>query len=181
MAGTVRILATLAILWSAAPIAAGGAVLPPPIAQAAGGDVECYSPDIEHKTCGSMDSFTLKANGSIKQIGTAVLVRSPAIVSSMESAVTIKAGRVCVFVTLEAVGHATFTIDGVQATPEQTAKLRDRMQTASRPLYNREICAAYVTDGDTLRTEVSVDGVAQPSANEHFIWIPASDGYKVHP
>jgi hypothetical protein len=88
---------------------------------------------------------------------------------------------VCGYITLEAVGQATFTIDGASATSEQTAKLRDRLQSNYRPFYNREICNRNVADGEGLKSEVSLDGVVQPSIGERVTWVSPSDGYKVQP
>ena len=176
-----RIAVSLTTLCFAAPFAAHCASLPLPIAPATQGKVECYMPDVEHKTCHSLVSYLLKADGSIASTETMVLVRSPVIIISMPHAVTVKGDKVCGYIALDDVGLATFTIDGTPATPEVTAKLRDRLQANYRPLYNREICTRYVNDADGTKSEVSIDGVVQPSGVERVAWVSPSDGYKVQP
>ena len=171
----------LTLLGLMAPLAAHGATLPPPIAQASEGMVECYVPSHSFKSCRSMASYALKPDGSITSTSTTLLVPKPVVIMTADSAVTIKDRQVCGYVTLESLGQASFTVDGAPASAEQTAKLRDHLQTGYKPLLGKEICTGYAAAGDAMMTTVTIGGVAQPSLGDLVIWVSPSDGYKVQP
>ena len=169
------------LLCLAALDSAHAATSSAPLAPASEGKVECYLPDAQRKTCHSLISYVLKADGSASSNETMVLLRSPVILISMPHDVLVKGDKVCGFITFDDVGRATFTIDGAPASDEQTAKLRDRLQSNYRPLYNKEICTRHLHDVDGTKSEVSIEGVVQPSGVELVAWVSPSDGYKVQP
>jgi hypothetical protein len=171
----------LVVLGVMAPVVAQSATLPPPLAQASQGRVECYVPSHSFKSCRSMASYALKADGSITSTSTTLLIHKPVVIMTADSAVTIKDRQVCGYVTLESLGQASFTVDGAPATPEQTAQLRDHLQTGYKPLLGKEICTGYSAAGDAMMTTVTIGGVAQPSQGDLVIWVSPSDGYKVQP
>jgi hypothetical protein len=67
-------------------------------------------------------------------------------------------------------------IDNKPATAEQTAGLVQSLETAEASILGKEICTAYVPDGDALLAKATVGGVAQPDV-QHVIWISDADGY----
>jgi hypothetical protein len=52
--------------------------------------------------------------------------------------------------------------------------LRSQLGPAFAPVLNKEICTAYPKDGDDLKAEATMEGVAQPSTK--VIWVKPDDG-----
>ena len=59
-----RVFWFLAIVWAACS-PAEGASLDSPIAPAAQGQLQCYTPDVARRTCRSLAAYKSKANGAI--------------------------------------------------------------------------------------------------------------------
>src|SRR5437899_11866948 len=74
---------------------AQAASLPDPIAPAANGQLQCYSPDTARKTCNSLASYKPGANGTIDNIAVVLISKDPVITMEAVSPVEIKAGKVC--------------------------------------------------------------------------------------
>src|SRR5260221_465758 len=80
----------------AAPILpAFAASLPDPIAPAASGQLQCYSPDITRKTCSSLASYKPGANGTIDNGAVVLIWNDPVITMEIVSPIEVKASRVC--------------------------------------------------------------------------------------
>jgi hypothetical protein len=164
------------------PVAATGAVLPPPIADAAREKLQCYQPDMVRKTCRSMASYGSDASGKIINPATVLISARPAIVMATTTRVVVRAGRVCGVIRQEDVAAAEFTVDGLPATPEQTTMLREQVAVIQKPMIGPEICTAYVRDGAMLVAKATIGGVAtKPAMDQKVIWVTPTEGYRVAP
>ena len=95
--------------------------------------------------------------------------------------VTIRASRVCGYIRPKDIEAAEFTIDDTPATVTQTAMLRKKISVAQKGVFGREICTAYVLEGNVLMARASIGGVAQPTMDQKVIWVSPEDGFKVQP
>ena len=164
------------------PVASTGAALPPPIADAARGRLQCYQPDVVRKTCRSLASYGIDANGKIINPATVLISARPAIVMATTTYVVVRAGRVCGVIRQEDVAAAEFTVDGLPATAEQTTMLREQIAIIRKPMIGPEICTAYVRNGAMLVAKATIGGVAtKPAMDQKVIWVTPTEGYRVAP
>ena len=161
--------------------AAVGAPLPPPIAPAADGQLQCYAPDVARKTCQSLAAYRQGPDGVIYNPATVLISQTPPIVMRTVTPVTIKREQVCGYVRPEDIDAAQFTVNGVAATPDQTKALRQNVATAEKGLFGREICTAYVAAGEGWTAKASIDGAPQPAMDQKVIWVSPSAGFEVKP
>ena len=50
-----------------------------------------------------------------------------------------------------------------------------------RSHIDKDVCTTFVPDGSSFRTQLAMDGVAQPQGKETFIWVRPNEGYAVGP
>lgn len=151
------------------------------LAPAREGAMQCYTPNIERRTCRAIATYTFAADGAIDSGGHAVISPQPVIIMTANSPVVVRDGAVCGPFTLADLERATFTVDGRPASLEETAFIRE--QVAQAPgIIDTEVCSTYtLTEGGVYRTEATVDGVAQPDFTDTVIWVRPEDGYTVAP
>lgn len=174
-----RLTFMLAVLSS--PTAYGDASLSPPISDAATGRLQCYQPDTARKTCQSLASYRIDKAGKIVNSTTVLLSPSAPVAMTTATEIKIRSGQVCGYVTPEGLAAATFAVGDEPATAKQTAILRERTSAAQRGVFGREVCTAYIADGNSIIAKTTLGGVAQPAWDQKVIWVSPGEGYKVAP
>jgi hypothetical protein len=103
------------------------------------------------------------------------------IVMRASTPVEARSGAVCGNVRARDIEASTFTIAG-QPVPQQMVQLASpQILSLLRSHIDKEVCAAFVPNGSSFTTELTVDGVAQPQGSESFIWVRPNEGYAVGP
>lgn len=152
------------------------------LAPARHGELQCYTPNTQAKTCGALAGYTFGAHGDITNTGDVAIYPNPVIVVHMTNRVEVRNGAVCGPMRQEDIDHATFTIDGQPATEEQNASMRTQFAQAAASMINVDVCTSYTPAPDgTLRAEATVDGTAHPEMAQTVIWVHPGDGYTVAP
>jgi len=152
-----------------------------PIAPAAQGKMQCYSPDVVAKTCAGIGSFKFAPNGVIENQAEALLSSSPAIVMRSVYTVRIKGRLECTKVRPRDLAAASFVVDGRLASPAETAALRSNIQAANTSVIGREACEGYLPGGEALTARMIVGGTPRPDLDRKMIWVSPEDGYQVAP
>lgn len=103
------------------------------------------------------------------------------IVMRTSTSVEVRSGAVCGSVRARDIEASTFTIAG-QSVPQQMVQFASpQILSVLRSHIDKEVCAAFVPNGSSFSTQLTVDGVDQPQVSETFIWVRPNDGYKVGP
>ena len=155
--------------------------LGPPLKPANKGRVQCYSPDPVKKTCKSISGYRMTEKGAIESIATVLVTGSPLVTMETITTIEIVEGRLCSQAKGQDIQGSNFTVDGRAAEFSQSRQLVKDALTASRSLLGRIVCTAFVTDADTVKAKVSVDGALRPDLEQPVIWVSQDDGYKVGP
>ena len=176
---------TSSVYLSAALILAAAQSAPAvtdPLGPARSGQLQCFSPDISRKMCNALARYTWGPTNTI--LTSADILMAPAsllIVMRTSSSVEVRSGAVCGRVRARDIEAATFTIAG-RPVPQQMVQLASpQILSVMRSHLNQEICATFVPNGATFRTEVAIDGAARPDISDTFIWVPPNEGYAVGP
>jgi hypothetical protein len=152
-----------------------------PIAPAAEGKMQCYSPDVVAKTCAGIGVFKFAPNGVIENQAEALLSSSPAIVMRSVYTVRIKGRLECTRVRPRDLAAASFVVDGRLASPAETAALRSNIAAANTSVIGREACEGYLPGGEALTARMIVGGTPRPDLDRKMIWVSPADGYQVAP
>ena len=175
-----RILAFLAAMAvSALPAHAGS--LPDPIAPAAMGQLQCYSPDTTYKTCKAIASFKSGASGTTEYVLSQLSSKPITIIVKTVSPVEIKAGKVCGTAQEKDIDAARIFAVGHVLDPKQVAQLRQQLKIALHEFFGHETCTAYEPEGNALVARATIDGVPMRGPEQRVIWVSPSDGYTVSP
>jgi hypothetical protein len=169
----------LVVALSVGVASAEAAPLPAPIAKASDGSLQCYSPNVQTKSCRSLSTYQRRADGTLVNPATVLISNSPAITMTAATTVQIKNGQVCGALRADDIAAARFQISGGTAGPELNAKLRRVVASSMKGVIGKEICTAYISVAGVLTAKASVDGAH--AVSEPVIWVSPSDGYKVQP
>ncbi len=150
-----------------------------PIRATLAGQAQCYSPDVERKACASIASYE-RVDDRIINRAVVLISKSPVVTIETAGTVTISNGAICGAVTERDLRAAKLLVDGKAVEPQMAASVLERMVGTMLPVLNKEICTAYVADGDMLLGKVSIDGAKQ-TENEHVRWVRRADGFSVKP
>jgi len=161
-------------------MAAQAGELPAPIAQAAGGEMQCYQPNPATKSCQSLAGYRAGANGAIENTAVVMIAPKPLIIMETVTPVEIKNGQVCGKSQAQDITTAKLTMDGKPVEGPQADAMRQRIGAAFAPMLGHEICTAYVPDGDGFIGKATDNG-APMSVSLKVIWVSPGDGYKVGP
>ena len=167
-------------LFVAAAFGTAAAAAPPnPLALAEKGQLQCYRPDVQKKTCQSIAAYRPTGPGTYDN--QALVALAPNATLETNSPVVIKAGAVCGFVRAQDVLAGTLRVDGRIVEPDKAKPVLERVAQAMAPLADKEICTGYEPSGADFTTKVTVDGKEQPGLKETVKWISPSEGYTVTP
>lgn len=148
-----------------------------PIARANGGELQCYRPNLEKKTCQSIASYRRTGPGTY--INAALLPLGEGVTLETRSPVAIKKGAVCGSITREEILAGTLRVPNQIISPETAKPLLERVADAIGPIVGKEICTRYAPLGADFIAKASIDGLYQPDKDIVVKWIAATDGYTV--
>lgn len=152
------------------------------LAPARAGQIQCYEPNVQAKTCQSISGFSPGPGGAIINTSDSVINPSnPIIVMRTISPVTIRNNAICGPLTNEDIGRARFTIDGHAATEADTQQLRTALTQQLAPLIGQETCITLTPVNDGLRADTAIAGRARPDLAQRVMWVRADEGYRVAP
>jgi hypothetical protein len=148
-----------------------------PIARANGGELQCYRPNIEKKTCQSVASYRRTGPGTY--INTALLPLGDGATLETRTPVLIKGDAVCGSITRRQVLAGTVRAANQIIAPERAKPLLESVADAISPLFGKEFCTRYEPSGADFIAKASIDGVYQPDKDTIVKWIAPTDGYTV--
>jgi hypothetical protein len=161
----------------AATAGAPEGVIADPIARSNGGELQCYRPNVEKKTCQSIASY--KQTGPGTYINTALLPLGEGVTLETRSPVIIKGGAVCGSITREEILAGILRAPNQVIAPEMAKPLLRRVADAISPIVGKEICTRYERSGADFIAKGSIDGMYQPDKDTVVKWIAPNDGYAV--
>ena len=157
------------------------ASLPDPIAPASSGQLQCYTPDTARKTCASLASYTLRADGGIDNGATVMISPSPIVTMQTISRVEIRNGQICGKILSADIQNASFAVNGIDVDATRAMPLRQQVLKTLAAMLNKQVCTAYIRQNDgALIAKATLDGRALPD-DQRVIWVSPNDGYKVAP
>jgi hypothetical protein len=153
--------------------------LPPPLAQAASGQLQCYQPNTVNKSCHSLAGYRMTVDG-IVNTAVAMLSAKPLITMETVTRVEIKEGQVCGKTHPHDIETAKLLMNGSPVSTQIAETLRKQLIAGLQSEFDHEICTAYIPDGDGFIAKATDNGVPIP-AEPRMIWVSPGDGYKVAP
>lgn len=150
-----------------------------PLAQARAGKLQCVNPNTTAKTCQALASYTVRADGSFDSVTTTLLAPAPLITMVTKSSGKVEGNLVCGPILAKDYADSTFLMDGAAMDPAMAEGIKAQVTGAITPMIGKKGCSNEKAEGDVLVAEVTLDGTARPDLSQKYIWVGASDGYKV--
>ena len=166
----------IAMLSAAVPALAGV----DPLAPARSGELQCYSPKPEKKTCQALAGYTFGANGILNQ-AEVLLSPDPLVVLKTVTKVTVSNGAVCGPFRKEEIDAGTIVLNGKPLDDVRSAKVKAQLVAALATRLGKEVCTTYVASGTGFTATATLDGVADATGPQTVIWVSPSDGFRVGP
>lgn len=152
-----------------------------PLAEGLAGKIQCYRPNVEKKTCGALSSYSTRRDGAILNTAEVMLSSNPVVVMRTTSTVTVKGEAVCGPVRKQDIDRATITVNGSELPDDKAVAARAQIAGAFKEMFGKEVCTAYVPNGDKFTAQVTLDGKLKPEYAQTVIWVKPEDGYTVGP
>lgn len=154
-----------------------------PLIPAQAGELQCYSPNTEKKTCRSLATYKEDESGGYANTAVVLLSNSRAITLETITEVKLIDGAVCGKILAEDILRGTIKADGNSMPAERVASVLDQVAKAmaERSLTGHEICTRYETTSERLTAKASIDGVYHPELDQPVVWVKPTDGYTVAP
>ena len=149
------------------------------LANAEKGQLQCYRPDIQKKTCQSIASYRRIAPGTYDN--KALLPLGHGATLETHAPVVVRGNAVCGYVRSADVIAGEIKVGSAVLPADRAKPVLEHIAQALAPLANEEICTRYQPSAGELTAKVSVNGVYQPDKDETVKWIHPADGYTVTP
>ena len=169
----------LALLAAAAVSSANAYV--GPLAPAGKGMAQCYVPNTVSKTCASMATYHLNAEGSFTNKAMVLISKSPPAILEMNTNVQVKNGAVCGRIREENITSARLTVNGADVPEVQAGPVLAQIASGMAAVVGHEICTSYVQSGGQLVAKATMDGMPKPDQDQVMSWVSPADGYRVAP
>jgi hypothetical protein len=150
-----------------------------PLALADEGQLQCYRPDVQNKTCQAIATYRRTGPESYDNI--ALIPLSPNATLETHAPVVVKDGAVCGFVKGQDVLEGRLRVDGADVELAKAKLILERVAQAMAPMADKEICTKYPASGTNLTAKISIGGIYRPDQDVSVIWITPAAGYTVTP
>jgi hypothetical protein len=167
---------TLLAASAAAPSSSG---LANPLVLAEQGQLQCYRPDVQKKTCQSIASYKrtgpgIYDNGALVAVGNSVTLET-------HTPVIVKGDAVCGSIRLQDVTAGTLRMGDHVADPDIARPTLERIAQVLAPILGKEICTRYEPKGTDFEAKGSIAGIYRADLDQTVKWISPSEGYTVAP
>lgn len=169
----------LSVFVAAAFGASSAASSANPLVLAEKGEIQCYRPEVQKKTCQSIASYRRTGPGTYDN--TALIPVGADATLETHTPVVIKEGAVCGFIRGQDAIEGTLRVKGQVLDPEKAKPILERIAQAMAPMADKEICTTYEPSGADYMAKISIGGSYQSGQDEAVKWISPSDGYTVTP
>lgn len=167
------------MLLISALIAASAAGSANPLAMAEKGQVQCYRPDVQKKTCQSIASYHRTGLGTYDNI--ALIPVSNDATLETQTPVVIKGNAVCGSIRAQDMTAGILRVSGDVVAADAAKPILERIAQSLGPLADKEICTSYEPSGADFTAKITIAGTYRPDQDESVKWISPSDGYAVTP
>ena len=167
------------MLLISALIAASAARPANPLALAEKGQVQCYRPDAQKKTCQSIAAYQRTGPGTYDN--KALIPVSKDATLETHTPVVIKGNAVCGSIRAQDMIAGTLRMSGKVVAHDAAKPILERIAQSLGPLAGKEICTSYEPAGSNFTAKISVAGSYRADQDETVRWIGPADGYAVTP
>ncbi len=152
-----------------------------PLAPARAGKLQCHTPDKVKKTCSAIASYEAQPDGSFRNAAKVLIVPDQGISLETVTTVHVHDGAVCGTITKADLMAGKLVVSGEPLPADQAAPFLEQIAAsfASAGVMDKVLCTTYRADGEVLKTELTIDGVAKPEFAQTVIWVDANDGYSL--
>ena len=159
--------------------AVGAAPSGNPLLLAEKGELQCYRPDVQKKTCQSIAAYRRTGPGTYDNMAL-IPVAADATLET-HTPVVIKNNAVCGFIRGQDTIAGTLRVGGQALDPEKAKPVLERIAQAMAPMAEQEICTTYEPEGADFIAKITIGGSYRSDQDEAVKWISPADGYTVTP
>lgn len=161
-------------------VAAAAAASANPIAPGLTGKLRCQGPNETAKTCQSIISYKDAGGGSYLAHSSVMLNPEPLVVADSDTKALVRDGNVCATIHSSDIDAATISLGGAPLDDPMATMVKGKIKD-KLPGLDKEVCATFTQQGSDWVSTPIIDGKADTTKTQKFIWIASTDGYKVGP
>lgn len=173
------LIVAVGMLIAASAVEPTVAASPNPLIPAEQGELQCYRPDIQKKTCQSIASYV--RNGPATYDNKAVVAVSNEATLETHTPVALRGEAVCGYIRAQDMLAGTLRLRGSVVAPDAAKPVLEKIAQSVAQFANKEVCTRYEPTGADFTAKVSIAGKYRPDQDVTVKWIGPSDGYTVTP
>lgn len=151
------------------------------LARSESGKVLCSNPDAATKSCSSITSFNISADGSVSETTEVLLTKDQTLTLTMTIATQVTAGCICGTMTLDDLRRGQVRMGGQAIPVDRNTLVLERLEQSMAPLAGKRTCDAIRLESTGLVKYGQVEGIDIKLPGKPVMWVSPSDGYKVKP
>lgn len=151
------------------------------LAQAKSGKMVCVNPDAATKTCSSISSYSVSADGSVIETTEVLLAPDQPLTLTMSIRTKVDGGLICGVMTLEDLKHGVVRMNDDAIPSDRNADFLQRLEASMGSLTGREVCDALRIEDNGLVKYGQVERIDLKLPGKPVIWVSSGDGFKVAP
>lgn len=151
------------------------------LAQSKSGKMLCVNPDASTKTCSSITSFKVFADGSVTETTEVLLTPDQPITLTMSIATEVAGGSNCGVMTLDDLRRGQVRANGEALPSDRNALVLERLERSMGSLAGKKVCDAIRVEKDSLVKYGQIEGVDIKLPAKPVMWVSTNDGYTVAP
>jgi hypothetical protein len=143
------------------------------------GRMLCSYPDVETKTCTTIDNYALTAEGKLTNTGETIISESPLMTLAVTSVVQIENGAMCGLATKADLLNAKVRLNGTLLPPDRNAAMVAKLAGKYASMMGKKVCQTLKLNDGQLVQSAKIERVAVARPGVPVQWIAPGDGYKV--
>lgn len=151
------------------------------LAQSKSGKMLCSNPDAATKSCSSITSFKVFADGSVIETTEVLLTPEQPITLTMSIGTEVAGGSNCGVISLDDLRRGQVRAEGEALPPDRNALVLERLEMSMGSLAGKKVCDALRVENDSLVKYGQVEGVDIKLPGKPVMWVSPNDGYRVAP
>jgi hypothetical protein len=149
------------------------------LAQFAAGKLLCTAPDIEHKTCATIDQVIIRDDGTLIDTGETLIPGSQSATLETSSRAEMDDGALCGILDLADVRKGVVRVNGSPLPSSRNASVIARLSSLYSASEGARVCERLsITNGHLIRS-ANIEGAVDSPPDQSARWITRDEGYRV--
>lgn len=150
-----------------------------PLAPAREGKIRCIEPDVAKHDCQSIVRYKFDQDGSFEAHVTGILERDPVVLIDYRMRGKVEGDAVCSILHGSDFMAGDLYRGGERLGEVAARDIRLRLQGRFTGMEGKKRCFIDQPSGSAIVSNVTINGLVEPSYRQNILWVSPADGYAI--